>query len=130
MTKTSVQYRTLKKKNFQYINERFKSGRPAFSLFNNLRITNQKGLFIYHNSSFLPLEEVFFKKWGMYWLINNAKGLSTARSPLICLNVHKSIAHAVRRELLAENGYTHTYMFPTPEKITEQAIPEIFKSTK
>src|SRR5258708_13998466 len=70
-TKTTAQYSTLRKKPFQYIDERFKSGRPVFSLFNNLRITNQKGLFIYSNSSYLPLEEVFYKKWLMYWLVNN-----------------------------------------------------------
>jgi len=129
-TKTTAQYNTLRKKPFQYINERFKSGKPVFSLFNNLRITNQKGQFIYNNSSFLPLEEVFCKKWLMFWLVNNAKGLTTARSPIMCLNVHKSIAHAVKHELLTENGYTDARMFPTPEKIVEQAVPDIFKLVK
>jgi hypothetical protein len=55
----AASYDKLRKKKFQFIDETYKAGKPSLSLINNLHIVNQKGLFIYHSSPYLPLEEVF-----------------------------------------------------------------------
>lgn len=127
-TKKILEYSKLKKKKLQYIDEKIRGKRPAFSLLNNLRITNQKGLFIYNNSSNLPIEEVFKDKWRGHWLIGTASGHEVLRSPLVCLNIHKSIAYHLKNKMLNKLGYTETYIFPTPERIASQAIPDSLRS--
>lgn len=126
-SKNAVHYKTLKKKHLQYIEEKYKSGKPVFALFNNFRITNQKGLFIYNNSSHLPLEEMFLTKWLMFYLINNSKGLTATRSPIICINIHKSIIYTVKEELLKPKGYTKAAMYPEAEDIARMSVPDVFR---
>ncbi|WP_316828603.1 FRG domain-containing protein [Pedobacter miscanthi] len=127
-SKKAVEYNTLKKKRFQYIRETLRSGKPAFSLYNNLRITTQSGLFIFNNSPNLPLEEIFLEKFMMHWLINNAKGLEAPRSPIICINVHKSIVYWLQREILSKQGYTKRAIYPNPEHIARMSVPRTFKT--
>lgn len=121
----AASYDKLRKKKFQFIDETYKSGRPSLSLMNNFHIVNQKGLFIYHSSSYLPLEEVFFKYWKGYYLINTMLGRTTPRSPIICIDIHKSIAYHIREHLL-ETGYTSDTIFTKPEEIALKSIPAIF----
>jgi hypothetical protein len=123
----SVNYNRLKKKKVQFIEEMYKSGRPSLSLVNNLHIVNQKGLFIYNNSPNLPLEEVFFKYWKGYYLMNMSYEGNTPRSPMICIDIHKSVAFHIR-EQLRKAGYTKKVIFSKPEDIAKSAIPKIFKS--
>lgn len=122
----TVDYRLLQKKKVQFIEEMYKSGRPAFSLTNNLHIVNQKGLFIYNSSSYLPLEEVFFKYWKSYYIGNMSYGRNTPRSPLICIDIHKSVAFHIRKQL-KQLGYTRKVIFSKPEEIAKKAVPKIFK---
>jgi len=126
-SKSAVKYRTLKKKKFQYIDERFKGGKPVFSLVNNLHITNQKGLFIYNNSSHMPLEEVFLLHWTMHYLGNMSKGRKTPRTPMMCINFHKSIGHRLRKVLL-ELGINDETIYSKPEVIAKEAVPEILNA--
>ena len=120
----SVNYEALRRKKFQFIREIYKAGRPTFSLLNNLHIINQKGLFIYNNSSWLPLEEVFFKEWKGYYIGNTILNRQTPRTPVICIDVHKSIAFHIRRQL-KKMGYNSKMIFSKPEDIAKQAIPKI-----
>lgn len=126
-SKSAVKYKTLKKKKFQYINERFKGGKPIFSLVNNLHITNQKGLFIYNNSSHMPLEEVFLLHWTMHFLGNMSKGLTTPRTPMMCINFHKSIGHRLRK-VLSEMGINDETIYSKPEVIAKKAVPVILRT--
>jgi len=66
----SIEHARLKKKKFQFIEEMYKSGKPSFSLVNNLHIVNQKGLFIYNSSTFgrgflQTLESLLFNEYGI-----------------------------------------------------------------
>ncbi len=124
---SAVKYKTLKKKKFQYIDERFKSGKPVFSLVNNLHITNQKGLFIYNNSSNMPLEQVFLLHWTMHYLGNMSKGRNTPRTPMMCINFHKSIGHRLRKEL-REMGINDDTIYSKPEGIAKKAVPDILNA--
>lgn len=124
-TKKSGNYTTLKKKKLAYINEGL-GAKATFKIANNLHIANQKGLFIYNNSSHLPLEEVFIKLWFMYYLYNTAADLNVPRSPLICLNINKRIAINLKNEL-NQRGYIKSTIFPKPETIAKHAVPRNLK---
>lgn len=126
-SKSAVKYGTLKKKKFQFISERYRSGKPVFSLVNNLHIANQQGLFIYNNSATIPLEEVFLQHWTKHYLGNMTKGRTTPRTPMMCINFHKSIGHRLRI-FLKEQGITDETIYSKPEVIARKAVPELLNT--
>jgi len=128
-SKSAVSYNTLRKKPLHYINEKFKSGKPVFSLANNLHIANQKGLFIYNNSSKLPFEEVILKNWTLHFIGNMSQGRKMFRTPLICFNFHKSIGYSLKRKL-TEIGIIKENIFSKPETIAKKAVPKLLNTLK
>lgn len=122
-SKNKAAYTTLKRRNVAHISEVFKNGKPVLFLQNNLRIIKQKGIFIYNNSSFQPLEEVIFKKSSIYYLFRSPQDDTVFRTPIICMNIHKSLALLIKTEM-AKRGYTKTTMFPDAKRIARIAVPK------
>ena len=122
-TKDRATYKTLRKRKVADISEIYKHGKPKFFLQNNLRILNQKGIFIYNNSSHLPLEEVFFTHSFMYYLIRSPKDDLVCRSPIFCMNVHKRLAPVIKKEII-KMGYNKVSMFLDPKRIALLSVPK------
>jgi hypothetical protein len=115
-------YKTLRKRKVAHISEIYQRGKPKLLLQNNFRILKQKGIFIYNNSSHLPLEEIFFTHSSMYYLARSPKDDSVPRSPLFCMNIHKSLALAIEKEI-RKKGYCKSSLFPDAKRLAQKAIP-------
>lgn len=124
--KSTTTYSSLKKKAIQYIRDVNTKGRSTGFLINNLNIANQKGLFIYSNSLHLPLEEVFLKNWYMHYIGNMYLGRNTPRTPLTCINIHKSIGYKIRR-MLEIDGICNESIYNDPKNIVKNSIPKAFQ---
>jgi len=80
----------------------------AFNLYNNLNISNQQGLFVYNNSSYLSLEENMLQLKNGYEGFNGTSDTSTWIS---CIHLHKNlIPHVLKR--LGEQQITDDFIFP------------------
>lgn len=116
-------YQTLKRRKVAHISEIYKNGKPKLFLQNNLRILKQKGIFIYNNSSHLPLEEVFFTHSFMYYLVRSPQDDLVCRSPIFCMNVHKSLAPVIKKEI-TKKGYNKVSMLLDAKRLALLAVPK------
>ncbi|MES2006326.1 MAG: FRG domain-containing protein [Bacteroidota bacterium] len=123
-SKNKATYQTLKRRQIAHITEIYKNGKPVFFLQNNLRIIKQKGIFVYNNSAQMPLEEVFYKRSFMYYLVRSPKDETVFRSPIMCLNIHKSLANLIKQEI-KKKGYSKASMFPDAKRLAQIAVPKL-----
>ncbi|RIH66194.1 FRG domain-containing protein [Mariniphaga sediminis] len=97
-----------------------------YKVINNVNIINQKGLFLYNNHPWYPLEhqykefaayvkkEMGEEKWDMLLLHDTIAG---------CFNIHKSLIPAIKKQLKSE-GIDKKYVYPDMKDFTEQVSSE------
>lgn len=93
----------------------------TFGLNNNLRITNQRGVFTWNSSPILPLEHVILEEY------NQSFTELPDESACTCINIRKDLVKDVRG-FLDDNGINEDYIYPNPELLSKQSFGKTLKS--
>jgi hypothetical protein len=118
--KNVLDYEYLTLNNILLITDRYEE----FKILNNIRIANQKGLFIYHNNPRESLESQY-KDFIIYFEKEigekKFKELLMHDTIAICFNIHKKYAKHIKNRL-SEMGVTNDYIFPKIEMLMEYIV--------
>ena len=94
-----------------------------FGLNNNLRITNQRGVFTWNSDPTLPLEHV---------ILNNTKAHTKTEDDIwvcACININKQLTGYLK-EFLERNGVDKNYIYPDSEQLSKESFSETLKNFK
>jgi hypothetical protein len=92
-----------------------------FGINNNMRITNQRGVFTWNSDPVLPLEHV---------ILNTTKADSKSDEDLwvcSCININKNLAEDAH-EFLDQNGIDKDYIYPDPERLAKQSFSQTLRN--
>ncbi len=94
-----------------------------FGLNNNLRITNQQGVFTWNSDPTLPLEHIILNDF-------REKNKSVEDGWVCqCVNIHKNLAKHIKT-FLDNNGIDKNYIYPNPEFLAQESFNETLKNFK
>ncbi len=92
-----------------------------FGLNNNLRITNQRGVFTWNSDPTLPLEHV---------ILNNTKADTKTEGDIWvcgCVNINKQLTDYLKK-FLERNGIDNNYIYPNSEHLAKESFNETLKN--